>query len=97
MRWQKLQQEFMELVRKAEGPMKETCGMIIVSYGDYDDTGMRGATYVQFGGYCIGHWSRSERIGPFKTEDEAYEAAVKKVAEAKKLIDEGCQEDCCRE
>lgn len=90
MRWQKLQQDFLALVIKAEGPQKYSCGKIIVSYGDpydFDRTGIS----VEFGGYCIGDWARRELIGPFRTEDEAYDAAVKKVEEACEIVDSECE------
>lgn len=91
--WQKLQHRFLEIVKKADGPMKSSCGSIDVYFGSpyaFDYTGVG----VTLGGYCIGDWGRQEKLGPFKTEDEAYEATVEKVNEAERIV--GSEGQCSR-
>lgn len=82
MKWQNLQQELIEYIRNTVGLSKMSSGSITV---DFRQSGL---VSVEIGGYDIGDWPRHTIIGPFKSEDEAYEATVAKVAEAKVLLDE---------
>ena len=70
MKWQKLQEDFLAIVKQNDGPMKSSCGTINVYYGNPSAFERRGI-FVILGGYCIGDWSRNEELGPFKTEEEA--------------------------
>lgn len=91
-KWQDLQKDFMEIVRRAGGPMKSSCGTIVVN-SVYGDPYVQDGFTVVLGGYCIGDWTRSEKIGPYPTEGEAFIATLQKVQEAQVIVEKEIQDE----
>ena len=80
-RWQALQKEFYEYIGDSVGHSKPGSGLLVLSF-DAD-----GHATVELGTYDVGDWPRHTYLGPFATEDEAYEAARLKVEETKAILD----------
>jgi len=90
--WQSLQREFLEIIRKDEGPTKYGSGMITVTFGDPYCFNREGVN-VEMGTYDIGNWPRQLLLGPFKTEQEAFEATRDMVEKARIVVEQEISED----
>jgi hypothetical protein len=63
------------------------------SYGMHINFSHDGEVSVELGCYDIADWPRHLTLGPFKTEEEAYDATKKKVDEAAIVVNREYLED----